>query len=64
MNRIDEYRKYVKMKSLFIEYCQQCNADPSPDEEEAHKKLDTWLLLFIDDDDITEAFQSVNKWYA
>ena len=34
------------------------------DPESAHSEADHLLLTFIDDDEITEAFEAIPKWYA
>lgn len=34
------------------------------DSEHAHAEADKALIEFIDDDEITAAYQSVEKWYA
>lgn len=34
------------------------------DEEIAHVRADDVLLALIDDDEITEAFKAIHKWYA
>ena len=34
------------------------------DNEEAHKKADNLLLEFINDEEITSAFEDVPRWYA
>lgn len=36
----------------------------SQDEEEAHIKADKALLAYIEDKEITKAFNKINKWYA
>jgi len=36
----------------------------SQDEEIAHIDADKALLAFIDDPEITEAFEAIHKWYA
>ena len=36
----------------------------SGDEEVDHGNADDLLLEYIDDNEITEAFNSVDKWYA
>lgn len=37
---------------------------PGDDKEIEHALADQLLLDFIDDDEITDAFESVDKWYA
>lgn len=34
------------------------------DEETAHVKADKLLLRFIDDADVTLAYEKIDKWYA
>ena len=34
------------------------------DTEDAHIKADELLLKYINDDEINEAFHSIDKWYA
>lgn len=34
------------------------------DEENAHHMADRLLLRFINDIEVTEAFDAINKWYA
>lgn len=36
----------------------------NPDVELAHADADNALLTFIDDVEITEAFNAIEKWYA
>jgi hypothetical protein len=36
----------------------------SGDPECAHARADDLLLKFIDDDDITQLFNNIDKWYA
>lgn len=38
--------------------------EDEPDEERAHVKADELLLKYIDDEEISEAFDEINKWYA
>lgn len=38
--------------------------DKGVDEEIAHVRADKLLLEYIDDIDITEAFDKIEKWYA
>lgn len=44
-------------------YCLDCLAQES-DAEEAHERADALLLKFIADDEITDAFERVRKWYG
>lgn len=34
------------------------------DKEVAHIEADSLLLQYINDEDVTEAFEDINKWYA
>lgn len=34
------------------------------DREQNHMKADTLLLSYIDDPEITEAFEEMDKWYS
>jgi hypothetical protein len=38
--------------------------DYDTDTERAHEKADTALLQFINDYEITSAFNAIKKWYA
>ena len=38
--------------------------NPSSDWERRHVDADNALLDYIDDDEIREAFESIDKWYA
>lgn len=49
-------------KQQLIDYLQLCAGHY--DEEVAHIQADRALLAYINDPDITAAFDSFNKWYA
>jgi len=34
------------------------------DREKAHIRADDWLLQYIGDEDIAEAFDNIEKWYS
>lgn len=36
----------------------------SKDTEAAHSDADKFLLLFIDDQEIADAYNAIDKWYA
>jgi hypothetical protein len=41
-----------------LEYCRKY------DQEEGHIKADEFLLEYINDKRVTDAFESISKWYA
>ena len=53
MTRTEALAELVRLKEV---------GDKDP--EEAHSKADGVLLDLINDDEITEAFQDIDKWYA
>jgi len=55
MNRRDEIKK--KLKSI-------SEGDFPGDEEKAHIEADKLLLELINDPEITEYFNNIEKWYA
>ena len=52
-------------EQLIKELCELKEKDIPPyrDCEEDHKVADTLLLLFINDADVTKAFNEICKWY-
>jgi hypothetical protein len=53
MARIDRDKALEELRGLF-------NGDP----EAGHLRADRILLDLIDDDEIREAFDAIDKWYA
>lgn len=47
-----------------LKILEEAAAMSSWDEERAHIDADMALLDYIDDDEIRQAFDSVNRWYA
>lgn len=48
-------------KKKLLRLLEDCNTG---DAERDHIKADELLLLYIDDDEISRAFESIDKWYA
>lgn len=51
-------------KEELIEKLKTLNGRPEYDIEQDHKDADQLLLEYINDKEITEAFNSVEKWYS
>ena len=47
-------------KAALINRLREVGNDP----ESAHVKADVLLLLYIDDPEVTKAFEAIDKWYA
>ena len=59
--KLDECKFLNKLRLLeFLIELNRLNFD----EEEAHVLADKALLKFINDPEVTEAFEDINKWYA
>lgn len=50
-------------KEELIEALKEIAAN-NDDEEVDHARADALLLEYIGDNEVTEAFDSINKWYA
>lgn len=62
INQFKEYIKEVLLKGKLIEYLKELKK--YLDIESAHIEADNLLLEYISDDEITEAFNDIDKWYA
>ncbi len=62
INQFKEYTKEVLLKEKLIEYLKELKNHC--DTESAHIEADNLLLEYINDDEITEAFKDIDKWYA
>lgn len=51
-------------KKELLAKLKQIDFDYGRDQEVAHSMVDDALLEYIDDKDITEAFNAIEKWYA
>ncbi len=51
-------------KVELVDHLKKIAVDNAGDEEKAHKEADTALLVFINDPDVTAAFDAIDKWYA
>lgn len=49
-------------KAELLELLRRCAEDD--DEETAHIRADGALLQFIDDPEIKEAYEAIDKWYS
>lgn len=65
MPSLEQVKRYETQKKAFIEFCRQSKEnDQSRDVEDDHRRMDQFILEMLDDEDITDAFNSVSKWYA
>lgn len=55
--------KQINKKKLITEL-QKISRTENDDFEETHYKADMLLLQYINDEEITEAYENVGKWYA
>ncbi len=62
INQFKEYIKEILFKGKLIEYLKELKNHC--DTESAHIEADNLLLEYICDDEITEAFKDIEKWYA
>lgn len=51
-------------KKDLIKKLHEIYASPEGDYEEMHVEADTALIEFIDDKEITKAYDRIGKWYA
>ena len=51
-------------KEKLIGRLEQIKAKYGGDQEAAHMYADEALLEYIDDNDISEAYEAIDKWYA
>ena len=60
--------KKEKLLEKFAKIVERMNSDLDQDtyyyEEDAHIDADNLLLEFINDKEITEAFENISKWYS
>ena len=54
----------MNKQELIIKLGEQYGADVIPDAETSHVNADGLFLEFINDDEISAAFNKVPKWYA
>lgn len=49
---------------VLIDALRTVESDYGGDPEAAHAAADVFLLAYIDNDEVTTAFESIKKWYA
>lgn len=62
---VNQFKEYIKLPLTKIKLLENLKElKKSNDEESAHIEADNLLLEYINDDEITQAFKDINKWYA
>ena len=61
----NQFKEYIKLSITKIKLIENLKElKKSNDEESAHIEADNLLLEYINEDEITQAFKDIDKWYA